>query len=611
MCGIAGFFGPMARSQSALDATLSEMRLRGPDGLGLFQDRLGENRVQLLHSRLAVIDLADRANQPLIDDDCALVFNGEIYNYIELRDRLRRRGHVFKTEGDGEVILKGYQEWGEEVVQRLEGMWAFALFDQKNRRLMLSRDPFGEKPLYMMRTQDGLYFGSEIKFIRTLSGSTPSVNHEKVRRFLVHGYRNVFKDETFFYNEVQPLPRASYLSLGAEDARASDKTPLVYWKPIYQPLDITYEDAVAGVREWLFKAIQIRMRADTPMALTLSGGIDSNVIAGVAVKHFGLPVSTFSMLEARDGYDERALIEQAARSLGTPHYTLTVESTGFLERLGRMTHHYEAPVLAVGMYLEGFLAQAVSDAGFKVVINGNGSDELFTGYYDHMLYWLAALAGAPEHAEEVARWHETTGKFVRNPIFKNPNRFIETPGERRHLNLTHPQVADFLTDPTIAPFEEKPFTQEVLRNRMLNELVDETVPAALFCGDNNWMHYSIENRTAYLDRGLFELIARIPSRLLIQNGYTKSLLRDAARGYVPDEILYARQKFGFNASMTSLLDREDDDVRDFMMAPNPVFDIIDRDKLETLMRPDADWSGLDNLVFNIASAKMFYDTVPS
>lgn len=609
MCGIAGFFGPKERDQASMNATLAEMRVRGPDGLGVFEDRLGDDAVQLLHSRLAIIDLAERANQPLVDDHCALVFNGEIYNYVELRERLMRRGHVFKTQGDGEVILKGYQEWGEDVVQRLEGMWAFALFDKKQGRLMLSRDPFGEKPLYMMRTPEGLYFGSEIKFIRALSGRSPRVNHEKVRRFLVHGYRDVFKDETLFYEDVQALPRASYVMLDPNDGLVAPEQPVRYWQPFYQPLDLTYDDAVAGVREWLFKAIQIRMRADTPMALTLSGGVDSNVIAGVAVKHFGLPVSTFSMLEARSDYDERAQIQRAAEWLETPHHTLAVESTGFLERLGRMTHHYETPVLAVGMYLEGFLAQAVSDAGFKVVINGNGSDELFTGYYDHMLYWLAALDGQPEHAQEVAHWRETMGKFVRNPIFQNPNRFIETPDERRHLNLTHPDVADYLLDPTMSLFQEKQHTQEVLRNRMLNELTDETVPAALFCGDNNWMYHSIENRTAYLDRGLFELMARIPSHLLIRNGFTKSLLRDAAKGYVPDEILYARQKYGFNAPMTSLLDREDTDVRDFMMAPSPLFDIVDRGKLETLMQPEAEWSGLDNLLFNIASAKMFYHTL--
>ncbi len=609
MCGIAGFLGPTPPPEAAVETTLSVMRQRGPDGLGVFRDTMGGQSLLMMHSRLAIIDLDTRANQPLIDAGAVLVFNGEIYNYLELRDVLQAKGHVFRTEGDSEVLLRGYLEWGEAVVDRLEGMWAFALYDRRRDKLVLSRDPFGEKPLYLLQRPEGLYFGSEVKFLRALSGHRPTVDHAKVRRFLIHGYRDVFKDSGLFHSDIEPLPRASILSLAPDEALARRSNPRPYWRPRYAPLDtISREDAIAAVREWLLKSIEIRMRADTPMALTLSGGVDSNVIAGVAVKHFGLPISTFSMLEDQPDYDERTLIDTAVDWLGAPHRARTVRSAGFLERLGRMTHHYEAPVLSVGMYLEGFLAEEVADAGFKVVINGNGSDEIFAGYYDHTLYWLAGLMGAPELADEVAGWRETVGRFVRNPLFQDPNRFVETPDERRHLSLNAPEIADWLVDPTVAPFREQAFTTDLLRNRMLNELVDETVPSTLFCGDNNWMYHSIENRTAFLDRGLVDLMSRIPSRLLMEDGFSKALLREAARGLVPDEILFARRKYGFNAPIGSLLDRTDPDVREFMLMKNPIFDIIRRDKLEAIMRPDAALDGLDNFLFCVASVKQFYDT---
>ena len=183
MCGIAGFVGRRPPDRSAIEDTLAMMRQRGPDGLGYFEGALQDARVVLLHSRLAIIDPDPRSNQPFVDDGVVLTFNGEIYNYLEVREELKARGHAFVTDSDTEVIVHAYREWGERLVDHLEGMWAFAIFDPVKQQLLLGRDPFGEKPLYTMQTEDGLYFGSEIKFIKELSGRSPSIDHRKVHRF--------------------------------------------------------------------------------------------------------------------------------------------------------------------------------------------------------------------------------------------------------------------------------------------------------------------------------------------------------------------------------------------------------------------------------------------
>ncbi len=604
MCGIAGFLGLQPPDEGRVKQTLSLMRQRGPDGLGRFENSLGENRLLLLHSRLAIIDLNTRSDQPFVSDHCALIFNGEIYNYLELADILKQKGHQFTTDSDTEVIIKAYLEWGEDLVDHLQGMWALALFDSRRQKLILSRDPFGEKPLYTWETKDGLYFGSEVKFIKALSGDFPAINHDKVRRYLAYGYRDVYKNSDSFFHGIQAVPAAGQQVLTA-DGRGPVRR---YWQPRFEPRNMTSDEAVSGVRDRLFDAIKIRLRADVPLALTLSGGIDSNVIAGIAVKHFGQPLHTFSMLEDDADYDERSFIHAAVESLGTPHYECPVEKSGFLERLGRMAHHYEAPVLTVGMFLEGFLAETVAEKNFKLSINGNGSDEIFAGYYDHYLYWLASLHGTSDWEPEVERWQHSMGQFVRNPLFKDPARFVKTPNERRHLHLNAPDVEAFMKDPIDPGFSEIAHTDAVLRNRMLNELTAESVPVTLFCGDLNWMNYSIENRTAFLDRDLVDFVYSIPSNLLIQQGYSKYLLRQAARGYVPSKILFSKQKFGFNAPITSLLDRSDPDVREFMMMESPVFDLVHRDKVEALMREDAPIEGRDNFLFCLASAKMFYAT---
>ena len=236
------------------------------------------------------------------------------------------------------------------------------------------------------------------------------------------------------------------------------------------------QQAVDGVKERLFEAIKIRLRADVPIAVTLSGGVDSNVISGIAVKHFGQPIHTFSMLETRPEYDERAFIDLAVQSLGTPHRERPVSDRGFLERLGRMAHHYEAPVLSVGMFLEGFLTESVAAEGFKLAINGNGSDEIFAGYYDHYLYWLAGLHGGERFDREVADWRESMGRYVRNPVFKDPMRFVTSPGERGHLLQNALGVEDFMRQPVDSGFDETPYTPEILRTRMLNELMRNRCP---------------------------------------------------------------------------------------------------------------------------------------
>ena len=604
MCGIAGFIGSVPPDRSAVEDTLAMMRHRGPDGLGYFEGSLPGSQVLLLHSRLAIIDPNVRSNQPFVDDGLVLTFNGEIYNYLEVRETLKRRGHVFHTNSDTEVVVRAYREWGETLVDHLEGMWAFAIFDPSAGKLVLSRDPFGEKPLYTMRTPEGLYFGSEIKFIKELSRRTPQISHEKVRRFLAHGYRDVFKSPTSFFKEVSPLPSASIVTLNGQN----DPTPHIYWAPKFDPTDMTMDAAIEGVREKLFHAIKIRLRADVPIALTLSGGVDSNVISGIAVKHFEQDLHTFSMLESEPDYDERGFIEAAVENLGTPHRQRAVSNRGFLERLGRMVHHYEAPVLSVGMFLEGFLTESVAAEGFKLAINGNGSDEIFAGYYDHYLYWLSGLYGTAAFEDEVARWQQSMGKYVRNPIFKDPMRFVNTPDERSHLKDNAPNLNTYMIGSVDTEFDEITYTGEILRTRMLNELMRESVPATLFCGDLNWMYHSIENRTAFLDRPLVEFMHSVPSHLMMRDGYSKYLLRKAAEGYVPEQILFSRQKFGFNAPISSLLDRSDEDVREFMLMESPVFDFVHRDRIEEIMKPDANLSGLDNFLFCFTSAKMFYAT---
>jgi len=213
MCGVAGYIGKARIDKDRVTETLDLMENRGPDHRDWVSFHERDVNIALLHSRLSIIDLDERANQPFTIGDCTLVFNGEIYNYIEIRKELKKNGVRFKTHSDTEVLLQAYLVCGEKCVDKFEGMWSFALYDQRKGKLFLSRDRFGEKPLYFFNNVDGFYFGSEIKFIKMLSGKSFSVNYQHLYRYLVNGYKSLYKTEDTFFEKIRPVPPATNVTI--------------------------------------------------------------------------------------------------------------------------------------------------------------------------------------------------------------------------------------------------------------------------------------------------------------------------------------------------------------------------------------------------------------
>jgi asparagine synthase (glutamine-hydrolysing) len=606
MCGIAGYIGPTPPDEAAARRTLAAMAHRGPDGDGMWRGAIGAASVLLLHTRLAIIDPDPRSAQPFARDGVVLVYNGEIYNYLEIRADLVARGHRFDTESDTEVLLRAYLEWGEDCLDRLEGMWAFALVDTRDATVLLSRDRFGEKPLFTLEADGGIYFASEVKQVAALSGRRFAVDLDKTHTFLAHGYRAVFRDDRCFFVGPRAFPPAAV----AKVAGTGMEAPRPYWRPGHAPVEMSLGDAVEGARAAIDRAIRIRLRADVPIAVSLSGGIDSNIVAGLAVHRHGQSLHAFSMLEEDRDYDESAAIRRAAEALGVPRHETRVSSAGFLDRLAAMTRAYDGPVPSLGMYLDGFLCEAVAEAGYKVLICGNGADEIFLGYYDQYLFWLAGRAAEdPDGFDDLVEdWRRSLGAHVRNPLLKNPRAFLDAPEERGHVALNAPDVADYLRHPVSASFPEARFTDDLVRNRMLNELTRESVPVLTWAHDAHYMARSIENRAAYLDRGLVDFMASVPSRHLIHDGYTKYLLREAGAGVVPEDILRLKKKHGFNAPIASLLDRDDPETRARLLADSAFWDLVDRDAAARLLDPATETRGLDNFLFCLVSARLFFET---
>lgn len=606
MCGIAGYYGTTDIPQERIAATLGLMRRRGPDHADYrrWVTVTGSN-VFLLHSRLSIIDLDPRSNQPLNIGRKWISYNGELYNYVELRDELTSLGHDLRTRSDTEVLLLAIEHFGWSVLDKCEGMWAFAVYDEADCSLTLCRDRFGEKPLFLYRDATGLYFGSEVKFIVSLLGRRLKVNYDHLYRYMVNGYKALYKQGRTFFNGIEELRSASFLRL---DANGNEQTRL-YWNPTFDPDDeMPYEEAMAGVRQRLIKAVELRLRADVPLAFCMSGGVDSNSLISIARNIFHYDVHGFTIVNTDLRYDEQDMVEYAVSSLGIRHHAVPVDTGGFLTKLRTLVAYHDAPVYTITYFAHWLLMQCIAEQGYRISVSGTAADELFTGYFDHHVFYLCEVQGLCDlFSSSLRSWQQHIKPIVRNPYLSQPDLFIENPNIRDHIYLDAESFASFLATHWSEPFAETYFTDNVLRNRMLNEMFHEAVPVILHEDDLNAMFYSIENRSPFLDRDLFEFCHKIPTRHLIRDGFAKVLLRDSMRGIVPSLILDNHRKVGFNAPIFSFLDVHDPEVRAYLLDESPIFDHVRRDKIEALIQQPDLPNSQSKFLFYFLTSKMFLE----
>jgi asparagine synthase (glutamine-hydrolysing) len=581
------------------------MHRRGPDSAASCRWSAPTGRqAVLLHTRLSIIDLEERANQPFRVGSQVLVYNGELYNYVELRRQLEAAGQRFQTESDTEVLLRTLVQFGPDGLDRCEGMWAFAVLNEADGSLLLCRDRFGEKPLYLFRDATGLFFGSEIKFLAALRGQPFDVNDAHLHRYLVNGYKALYKVRETFFRGVHELPPATALRVDKEGRETSWR----YWTPSFEADDaFTYGDAVEAVREGLVRSVKLRLRSDVPLAFCMSGGVDSNALIGTAKRLCGYDVHGFTVMSDDARYEERAEIEAAVSELGIRHTAIPITADCFRENMVDLVRQHDAPVFTISYYIHWLLMSAVARAGYRIAISGTGADELFTGYYDHHNLYLHELRARPEFEPALAAWNRHIAPLVRNPHLQNPQLYFENAGFRDHIYLDAKTFAGYLQRDWDEAFTETDYSRSLLRNRMLNELFHESVPVILHEDDLNAMYFSIENRSPFLDRQLFELSCRIPTRFLIRDGYAKIVLRDAMRGIVPDAILDNRRKVGFNAPVTSFLKIDQPDVRKYLLAPSPIFNHVRRDKIESLLSRTQLPNSQSKFLFYFLNAKVFLE----
>ena len=553
MCGIAGqlIFDPEARVPAArIAAMLQPIAHRGPDGEGI----LAEDNVGLGHRRLAIIDVAGGA-QPLANEDGTVhvVFNGEIYNFAALRAELAAKGHVFRTLSDTEVIVHLYEELGPECVRRLDGMFAFALWDRPRRRLVLARDRVGIKPLYYAQTSEGVAFGSELKSILAGGGVPTELDPGALRRFLAFHY---VPGEATLFRSIRKLLPAHYLV--AEDGRVSTRR---YWDLAFTTARhaCSFAEAASELRTLLGRTVRSHLISDVPVGVLLSGGVDSSAILALAAASSGTALQTFTVgFDGQGVPDERPYARLAAARFGSEHRELTIGARDFWDFLPDYAWHMEEPVCeppAVALHYVTRLARR----HVKVLLSGEGGDEAFAGYpnYAHQLglgrleRWLGplgrpagagvALAGRCLGHDRARRYGTALGRPLAEFYFSrssSPASYFNrraTPAAATGRDEAAQHVAELL-----APAQVRGRLDQMLYVDTRTWLADDLLVKA----DKMTMANSVELRVPLLDHHVLEFAASLPAHFKVQRGEGKRVLKAACAGLLPPEILQ-RRKAGF------------------------------------------------------------------
>ena len=518
MCGICGELrldGAPA-DPGALAPMLARLARRGPDAEG----RWHEGPVALGHRRLAIIDLSARANQPMRDPDtgCVLVFNGTIYNWPELRRALEGRGHRFRTEGDTEVILKAWAEWGEGCVERLHGMFAFGLWDPRARRLFLARDRLGIKPLYYTLDRRRLRFASTAQALLAAGGVDTAIDPVALHHFFT--LHAVVPAPRTILAGVRKLAPAHTLTVPAEGGRRFALRR--YWRLVARrPEDGPRSEAewVEAVRAALVRAVERRLRiADVPVGVLLSGGLDSSLLVGLLAERGARELRTFSVGFEDVGAERGSEFEYSdlvAERFGTRHHRWRVPNAAVLERLPEAVEHMAEPMVgqdAVAFYL---LAERVSRE-VKAVQSGQGADEVFGGYF-----WYPRMMAEPETLPEVERFRRHYFDRDHDELLRMVTRPWRGP------DYTGAKVAALL-----AAQEGDTFMDRVLALDVTTLIVDDPVKRV----DNMTMAWGLEARVPFLDQEVVELAAQAPPELKLRSG-GKHLLKRIARGLLPDAVI--------------------------------------------------------------------------
>lgn len=569
MCGIAGYSGRF--DNVLLNKCVESLNHRGPDADGIFLDE--KHNIGLGHTRLTIIDLSDLANQPLKDNDenCVIVFNGEIYNYLELKKELVNQGYQFKTKSDTEVLLYLYQKYGYELLKKLEGIFAFAIWDRRKKSLFIARDPIGVKPLYYSQTSEGFIFASEIKALIRSNAISKSLD-----RFAIHNYLS------FLWSPGERTMLDSVKKLNPGNAMiVRDSKIQRHWSwyklpsPSSREKDVPIDEMINECKRELRESVKKQLISDVPVGAFLSGGLDSSSIVAMA-REFNPEISCFTIETeggAEEGFhDDLPYAKKVANYLNVPLNIVKIRSDVMMKDIEKMVYHLDEPLADPACLNVMYISQLAKENDIKVLLSGTGGDDLLTGYRRHRAIRYDHLFKHLPQKLKIGLNYFSSSLSQKTPLKRRLSKFlngVQLEGSQRVINYLK-----WSSDSITENIYSEQFKEDLGAYNSSSEMIDflsgysgikEDLNKSLlldqryFLADHNLIYTDkmsmaagVEVRVPFLERNFVDFSSKIPLNLKQKNGQEKWILKKAMESFLPIDVIY-RQKTGFGAPLRKWL----------------------------------------------------------
>ncbi|MGY0217558.1 asparagine synthase (glutamine-hydrolyzing) [Endozoicomonadaceae bacterium StTr2] len=602
MCGIiGGVIKSTERLASRIENSLHNLKHRGPDDRGYKVYNSKSSTIVFGHTRLAIIDLSESGHQPM-ESPCgrySIVFNGEIYNYQELKKELCLHNIQFSSNSDTEVLLNAWVVWGESCIHKLNGMFSFVILDNKDNKIYCVRDPFGIKPFFYIFQNSEFYFASEQRQLIQFSEINPTADTQRCFDYLVHN--DYDSRENTFIKEVKSLPPAHRLTLDLNNI-TSPKIQQ-WWKPeIKEDKNITFDEAAYKLRTMFLNNIKLHLRSDVPVGIALSGGIDSSAIA-CAVKYLNpeIKLNTFSFISSEEEISEELWIDEINKKIeANPHKIYAEKETNFDELFSLIRCQGE-PFSTTSIYAQYRVFKRVKESGIKVTLEGQGADELLGGYSGFPAHRILSLIENKKYAEAMKfyyEWLQWPGRESKSPLLQLgkaslPKQLYHSEGIiARKLFIPSWIDQDYVTSSKMSFHKPRIELDSSNKKRRLSEELYNSIryrslPALLRHSDRNSMNFSVESRVPFLTKDLAEFCFSLPEQFHVsKQGETKSVFRDAMKGIVPEKILDRKDKMGFAANKKITFYSSVNDI-EFWIEHLKTLDFIDSKKISQIVRDNS------------------------
>ena len=587
MCGIFGFVSQKELVDlTKLEAVSKIIQHRGPDDEGYLlastetknhrsfkgdsspsnlnhphiNSAVSDYNLAFLHRRLSIIDLSVAGHQPMSyeNGNFWITLNGEIYNYLELKTELEKLGYLFKSITDTEVVLAAFAQWGYECVNRFNGMWAFAIWDVKKQELFLSRDRLGVKPLYYTFSDGTFIFSSEIKGILKYSNNHFDFNEKKIREYLIKGQIIIGESEETMFNGISQLQPGSNLILKGKNYKIEK-----YWAIKINISKASREEHLRRFKELFQDSLKLRMRSDVEVGSCLSGGIDSTSIVSYASKEFNVKFNTFSAIWPNTRHDEYKYMKLVNEMYNAHSNYIETDLSDIIGLIDKITWHQEIPIAGSSLVAQWEVMKKARKEGVPVLLDGQGADEILSGYPAYLIPYVNELVsrGKIKTLMQFVKNKEYYGFGLKRIFKQQVKRYLLKPAIKPLLPISKQELKKYCNTLRYNSSLSSNFLPDYLKE----QIEKSNLSSLLHFEDRNSMAHSIEARVPFLDYRLVEYCINIPSEQKISNGFTKTILRDTMKEYIPKEIFMRRDKIGFSTPIEEQINNKESEIYKYMI----------------------------------------------